>query len=101
MLHEQEKRFNDSCFYDQSSLFWHISQDVYTNIEPMVHDPGMMMEISLTHRALEEQASALERESRLLWTLSRLILRYANDHPRPRPFAKEQGQTRQSPSRLL
>ena len=49
----------------------------------------MMTEIFLTHRALEAQASVLERESRLLWTLSRLILRYADDHPRPHPFAKE------------
>ncbi|MBA2284481.1 MAG: AraC family transcriptional regulator [Ktedonobacteraceae bacterium] len=58
--------------------------------EAVVHDPEMMTELSLTHRALEDQASsALERESRLLWTLSRLIVRYADDHPRPRPFAKE------------
>lgn len=57
--------------------------------EAVVHDPEMMREISLTHRVLEEQASALERESRLLWTLSRLILRYADDHPHPRPLAKE------------
>ena len=57
--------------------------------EPVVHDPEMMTEIFLTHRALEEQASVLERESRLLWTLSRLILRYADDHPRPHLFAKE------------
>ena len=64
-------------------------RDIPFFAEPVVHDPEMRMEISLTHRALEEQASALERESRLLWTLSRLILRYADDHPRPRPFAKE------------
>jgi AraC-like DNA-binding protein len=51
--------------------------------DAVVHDPEMMKEISLTHRTLETQASALERESRLLWTLSRLILRYADDHPRP------------------
>ena len=57
--------------------------------EPVIRDPEMMTEIAITHRALEEQASALERESRLLWTLSRLILRYADDHPRPRPFTKE------------
>jgi AraC-like DNA-binding protein len=48
-----------------------------------------MAEISLTHRVLEEQASALERESRLLWTLARLIVRYADDHPRISPLAKE------------
>ena len=65
------------------------SRDIPFFAEPVVHDPEMMMEITLTHRALEEQASALERESRLLWTLSRLIVRYADDHPRPRPLAKE------------
>src|SRR5256714_15023347 len=63
-------------------------RDIPFFAEPVVHDPEMMTEISLTHRALEEQASALERESRLLWTLSRLILRYADDHPRPRPSTK-------------
>jgi len=64
-------------------------RDIPFFAEAVVHDPEMMTEIALTHRALEEQASALERESRLLWTLSRLILRYADDHPRTRPFAKE------------
>ncbi len=58
--------------------------------EAVVHDPEMMQEIFLTHRALEEQTSTLERESRLLWTLSRLVLRYADDHPHPRHFAREQ-----------
>ncbi len=65
------------------------TRDIPFFAEAVVYDPEMMTEISLTHRALEEQASALERESRLLWTLSRLILRYADDHPRPRPFSKE------------
>src|SRR5258708_13974025 len=46
--------------------------------EAVVHDPEMMTEIFLAHRAIEEQASTLERESRLLWTLARLILRYAD-----------------------
>ena len=57
--------------------------------EPVIDDPELMPEIFLTHRALEGQAPALERESRLLWTLSRLLVRYADDRPRPRPFAKE------------
>src|SRR5579884_1157377 len=57
--------------------------------EAVVHDPEMMAEISLVHRALEEQTSALERESQLLWTLARLIMRYADDHPRPQPLIKE------------
>ncbi|MDQ6660916.1 MAG: AraC family transcriptional regulator [Chloroflexota bacterium] len=64
-------------------------RDIPFFADPVVHDPEMMTEILLTHRALEEQASALERESRLLWTLSRLLVRYADDHPHPRPFAKE------------
>lgn len=64
-------------------------RDIPFFAEPVVHDREMMMEMFLTHRALEEQASTLERESRLLWTLSRLILRYADDRPHPRPFAKE------------
>ena len=50
--------------------------------EPVVYDPEMMAELSLTHRVLEGQPSPLERESRLLWTLVRLIVRYADDHPR-------------------
>ncbi len=49
--------------------------------EPVIYDPELMAEISLTHRVLEGQASALERESRLLWTLARLVVRYADDRP--------------------
>jgi AraC-like DNA-binding protein len=65
------------------------SRDLPFFTETVVRDPEMLMEVFLTHRALEEQASILERESRLLWTLARLILRYADDHPRPQPFIKE------------
>ena len=64
-------------------------RDIPFFAEPVVHDPEMMAEISFVHRALEEQTSALERESRLLWTLDRLLVRYADDHPRPRPLTKE------------
>ena len=64
-------------------------RDIPFFAEAVIHDQEMMTEIFLTHRALEEQASALERESRLLWTLSRFILRHADDHPRLRPFARE------------
>lgn len=57
--------------------------------EPVVYDPEMMAEISLVHRAIEAQTSTLESESRLLWTLGRLILRYADDHPRPQRLTKD------------
>ncbi|HLZ55935.1 MAG TPA: AraC family transcriptional regulator [Ktedonosporobacter sp.] len=56
---------------------------------PVVHDPEIAAEILFAHRVLEEQTSALERESRLLWTLARLIVRYADDHPRARALTKE------------
>lgn len=59
--------------------------------EPVVYDPELVAEISLTHRALEEQTSALERESRLLWTLARLIVRYADDRPQAGEPTREHG----------
>jgi transcriptional regulator GlxA family with amidase domain len=64
-------------------------RDIPFFAETVVHDPEIMAEISLTHRALEEQSSALERESRLLWTLAHLIVRYADDHPHIQPLTKE------------
>lgn len=64
-------------------------RDIPFFADPVVYDSEMMAEIVLTHRVLEEQTSALERESRLLWTLARLIMRYADDHPRIRPLIKE------------
>jgi AraC-like DNA-binding protein len=59
--------------------------------EPVVYDPEMAAEIALTHHVLEGPASALERESRLLWTLARLIARYADDRPQVREPYKEHG----------
>lgn len=64
-------------------------RDIPFFVEPVIDDPAMMAELFLTHRVLEEQTSALERESRLLWTLARLIVCYADDHPRIRPLTKE------------
>jgi len=63
-------------------------RDIPFFAEPVVHDPELMAEISLAHRVLEAQASTLERESRLLWALARLIVRYADDHPRIGPLTK-------------
>lgn len=57
--------------------------------EPVICDPELMAEIFLAHRAIEEEASDLERESRLLWTLARLIMRHADAHPQLRPLTKE------------
>jgi AraC-like DNA-binding protein len=55
--------------------------------EPIVYDAEMSQELVNMHRVLGAQASALESDSRFLWTLSQLILRYADDHPRPRLFS--------------
>jgi AraC-like DNA-binding protein len=63
-------------------------RDIPFFAEPVVHDPELMADISLAHRVLEAQTSTLERESRLLWTLARLIVRYADDHPRLGPLTK-------------
>jgi AraC-like DNA-binding protein len=57
--------------------------------EAVVHNAEMSREISLMHHALETRATTLERESTLLWTLTRLVLRYADHHPHMRPFPKE------------
>src|SRR5205085_9803943 len=55
------------------------TRDIPFFAEPVVHDPEMSMEIYLTHRALEEQASDLEQDSRILSTLCHVILRHAYD----------------------
>jgi AraC-like DNA-binding protein len=57
--------------------------------EAVVYDPEIMAEIYLTHRSLEEQSSTLERESRLVWTLARLVGRYADTHPQSKLPTKE------------
>lgn len=64
-------------------------RDIPFFTEAVVHDPEMAAEIALTHQAMEEQVSVLERESRLLWTLSRLILRHTSERLHPCPLVKE------------
>lgn len=63
--------------------------DVPFFAEPVVQDAEVMTEIFLTHRAMAEEAPTLERESRFLWMLARLIARHADDCPRPRRLSKE------------
>ena len=64
-------------------------RDIPFFAEPVIHDPELAAEIARTHRAFAEQAPVLERESRLLWTLARLIARYADDRPYATPLVKE------------
>lgn len=49
--------------------------------EPVVHDPLSASLLLDLHRALEVSDSALESESRMLWTMAQLVLRHADDHP--------------------
>jgi AraC-like DNA-binding protein len=57
--------------------------------DPIIHDDELAQMFVRLHSAFAESSSALERESRLLWLLSHLITRYADDHAPPRSAAPE------------
>ncbi|GCE31882.1 AraC family transcriptional regulator [Dictyobacter alpinus] len=63
--------------------------------DPVVYDPELARQIADLHRAFEEPVSALERESRLLWTFSQLVLRFADDHPQQKALPNDQGRVQQ------
>ncbi|MBD1910756.1 MULTISPECIES: AraC family ligand binding domain-containing protein [unclassified Leptolyngbya] len=56
---------------------------------PVIHDPVLVRELSGVHQALEQGASQLEWESRLLWVLAQLIARYGSDRPIPRSISPD------------
>jgi AraC-like DNA-binding protein len=58
--------------------------------EPVVHDARLARLLLYLHAALEAGESQLERESRLLWTMAQLVVRYADDRPSIRPARGEQ-----------
>lgn len=55
----------------------------------VIEDAPLCRLVRSLHLALEAPASALERESRLLWTLAQLIGRCAEQHPALFPIGKE------------
>lgn len=57
--------------------------------EPVIDDADLFREFSHMHQALEADAPLLERESRLIAALSRLIERYADPVQRVRPLKPE------------
>lgn len=57
--------------------------------EPVVNDPLSARLLFDLHRALEDSDSALESESRLLWTMAQLVLRHADDRPSPSKISVE------------
>ena len=64
---------------------------------PVIHDEYLTRLIRDTHVALEDDAtSALERESRLLWTLAQLIVRHSIDRPVARDAKPERACVRQA-----
>jgi len=59
--------------------------------EVRIDHPRAMKGILSLHKALVEEASTLESESRFLWTLAQLIKRYADFSPSEKRLGKEQG----------
>ncbi len=57
--------------------------------QPVIYDPELFREFLHMHQVLEEDAPVLERESRLLWVLSKLIERYADPAEIVRPIRLE------------
>ena len=50
--------------------------------QPVIHDPFLMQRLLQLHQLLEDPSTtALERESRLLWTMAQLIIRHAQSKP--------------------
>jgi AraC-like DNA-binding protein len=56
---------------------------------PVMYDPVLFENLRQTHIILEQSASALERETKLLWTLVQLVRRYASERPTPVPLGHE------------
>ncbi len=61
---------------------------------PVIQDPALAQSLVALHIALAEQASALERDSRFLWTLAQLITRHADARPAVRVTPVEHGRMR-------
>jgi AraC-like DNA-binding protein len=64
-------------------------RDVPFFSSPIIHDAELARLFVGMHAAFADDAAALERESRLLWLLSRLVARHADDRPTPRHAAPE------------
>jgi AraC-like DNA-binding protein len=64
-------------------------RDVPTFRMPAIYDPVLFENLRQTHIVLEQSPSALERETRLLWTLVQLVRRYATGRTVPSPLGAE------------
>ncbi|HXH03604.1 MAG TPA: AraC family transcriptional regulator [Candidatus Competibacteraceae bacterium] len=57
--------------------------------QAVIDDPPLALELFRLHQVLERDASLLERESRLLWTLAQLVRRHAERRPVPAHLGQE------------
>ncbi len=60
------------------------------------YDPVVFENLRQTHVILEQSRSALERETRLLWTLTQLVRRHADQRPVPTTLGNEHDALAQS-----
>ena len=69
------------------------SRDIPFFSDAIVFDPDLSTQLSILHDTLATSSTALERESRLLWTFAQLIHRHADSYPSQsiHPLTKEDG----------
>lgn len=56
---------------------------------PVIQDRQLADQLRQLHIAMEKSTSPLERESRFLWTLAQMVMRYADDRPYLAPVGQE------------
>ena len=56
---------------------------------PVIQDRQLAAQLRHLHIAIENSTSALERESRFLWTLTQMVMRYADYPPYLAPIGRE------------
>ncbi|MEL6604591.1 MAG: AraC family transcriptional regulator [Cyanobacteria bacterium J06614_10] len=57
---------------------------------PVIHDKQLNQQLIGLHLTLEKSPSPLERESRFLWGMAKLVDNYSSDRPVAKPVGKEQ-----------
>lgn len=56
---------------------------------PVIQDQQLAAQLRHLHIAMENSTFPLERESRFLWTLAQMVMRYADDRPYLAPVGQE------------
>ena len=88
------------CLYPAPSLLQRAAseladrqRDIPFFSDAVLFDPDLSAQLSILHDTLASPSTALERESRLLWTFAQLIHRHADSYPAQsiRSLTKEDG----------